>query len=177
MKADCVYVPIDISSPPTRVQRIVESCRPRLILADSSAIKLLNAVLAEMAKNQRLPNSNNGPDDPVHILFTSGSTGTPKGVVLSHRNVTHLIDWSREYLGIAAPLTGTTKTFQPRDRNYTNPPKYAAKRLRVIMPVRIIVTELFLALSPTAANNPNTICPHPNRVLQSIPHTTEVHDN
>ncbi len=133
MKADCVYVPIDISSPPTRVQRIVESCRPRLILADSSAIKLLNAVLAGMAKNQRpvvgcmdstaietdeckssfdasdlhhmkatAPDSSNGPDDPVHILFTSGSTGTPKGVVLSHRNVTHFIDWIREYLGITS---------------------------------------------------------------------------
>jgi amino acid adenylation domain-containing protein len=45
MKADCIYVPIDVSSPAPRISKIVESCRPRVILLDSSTAKLANEVL------------------------------------------------------------------------------------------------------------------------------------
>ena len=131
MKADCVYVPIDLASPAPRVQRIVDSCRPKVILADRAGWKLLDAVVPELtvdpmpmigsmdpnvSESQRVqcvfgvsdlqqasvdvPPGKAGPEDPAHILFTSGSTGTPKGVVLSHQNVTHFIDWVREYFGI-----------------------------------------------------------------------------
>ena len=54
MKADCVYVPIDITSPPPRVQRIVESCRPRLVLIDQAGSKLLHAVLQQLPETQVL---------------------------------------------------------------------------------------------------------------------------
>ena len=131
MKADCVYVPIDVTSPPPRMLRIITSCRPQLILADYKSVKPLDAVLPEVPADQRpmvgcmdakairteacqsifdasdmqhmeatALESNLSPEDPAHILFTSGSTGTPKGVVLSHRNVTHFVDWGREYFGI-----------------------------------------------------------------------------
>lgn len=45
LKADCIYVPIDISSPAPRVRRILESCRPRAILADHKAVTLLDELL------------------------------------------------------------------------------------------------------------------------------------
>ncbi|NNE91599.1 MAG: amino acid adenylation domain-containing protein [Verrucomicrobiales bacterium] len=127
LKADAVYVPVDVTSPAPRLAAIVKSCRPAVILAEKAAGKLLKPVLAEAnldssprigtldaeldfqtdfdaaeleKASEELPESTNGPEDIAHILFTSGSTGTPKGVMLSHRNVCHFVDWGREYFGI-----------------------------------------------------------------------------
>lgn len=47
LKADCVYVPIDSESPAPRVVKVLESCRPRWILAVESATKLLDGVFAD----------------------------------------------------------------------------------------------------------------------------------
>lgn len=46
LKADCIYVPIDLRSPVARVERILLSAAPRLILADTAARKLLDELFA-----------------------------------------------------------------------------------------------------------------------------------
>jgi amino acid adenylation domain-containing protein len=46
LKADCVYVPIDVASPAPRIEKIVEAADPRLILVSGGAAKLLDEVLA-----------------------------------------------------------------------------------------------------------------------------------
>ncbi len=120
LKAGGVYVPVDISSPAVRVQKILASAEPRTVLACAQASKLadeldlasaeLGSVDGELERSAFGPQaiedhdadplaSLTGPGDPAHILFTSGSTGTPKGVVITHAMVSAFLDWALEYFG------------------------------------------------------------------------------
>jgi amino acid adenylation domain-containing protein len=47
LKADCMYVPVDTSSPAPRVRKIVESADPRLILAGARAASLLRGLFSD----------------------------------------------------------------------------------------------------------------------------------
>ena len=131
-KADCIYVPLDPSSPVSRLKKILESCDSQWLLAGGP----VTSVLEELCQDERWRQlrvgwldrarpaadncavefmlddvagysaaplpTRNTSDDPAHILFTSGSTGTPKGVVLTHANVIHFIEWATTYFGMDA---------------------------------------------------------------------------
>ncbi len=47
LKADCIYIPVDPSSPAPRVAKIVQSAEPRVILAGSRATPLLDELLVD----------------------------------------------------------------------------------------------------------------------------------
>lgn len=50
LKADCVYVPIDSDCPPARVNKVLEACRPKWLLAGSKTGALLSKVFANKHK-------------------------------------------------------------------------------------------------------------------------------
>jgi amino acid adenylation domain-containing protein len=119
LKAGAIYVPVDIASPPARVERILDAAAPKLVLAGAEAAPLLTATGSPAAvvsvagalegahagpedarRYDRGPlPSVTGPADPAHILFTSGSTGTPKGVVITHGMVGAFLDWALPHFG------------------------------------------------------------------------------
>src|SRR5262249_39056920 len=47
LKADCIHVPLDTSSPAPRLVRIIESCEPRFILAAGPVANLLDELMSE----------------------------------------------------------------------------------------------------------------------------------
>lgn len=129
-KADGIYVPLDPTSPASRLTKILDSCENRWLLAAGVAAPLL----AELVRRDRRPMRlgwldtpppggdvsaeftladvrrapaaplayENEPGSPAHILFTSGSTGTPKGVVITHANVMRFVEWAVKYFGMDA---------------------------------------------------------------------------
>ncbi|MBZ5605073.1 MAG: amino acid adenylation domain-containing protein [Acidobacteriia bacterium] len=139
LKAGCMYVPLDCSSPALRLARILQICESRCVLAVQPTGGLLAEMIAlgipettrlawlddgmavdgDVAFTRRDADSLPPKDldaihtaaDGAHILFTSGSTGTPKGVVITHANVLHFVDWAVRYFDI-----------RPGDRLSGHPP-------------------------------------------------------
>lgn len=87
VKAGHPYLPLDISIPAQRVQRILESA--------DIALTLTPPEIAELSQSGAVPLTRRKmePDDPFYIIFTSGSTGEPKGVVITHGCLTHFLRW------------------------------------------------------------------------------------
>jgi amino acid adenylation domain-containing protein len=127
LKAGCIYVPMDTSSPSSRLQMIIDSSGSRFLLADNSSAALLKRLVQDTdnrsihigwldserpdeiavefttsdlssVSSSQLTYANQ-VTDVAHLLFTSGSTGRPKGVMITHDNVRHYVDWAIRHFG------------------------------------------------------------------------------
>lgn len=100
------YSPIDIDMPATRVNKILETLAPKLVITTSDLKSefekydyegeyLLFEDIASIDDDEKVNDSISKiiDTDLLYVLFTSGSTGTPKGVCISHRGVIDYIDW------------------------------------------------------------------------------------
>lgn len=102
------YTPLDTSSPVSRLNKIVETLHPALIIVSEKHLQKAkdlgfteeNTLVFETIDrgqiNEETISSALGrkiDTDPLYTLFTSGSTGTPKGVTICHRSVIDYTEW------------------------------------------------------------------------------------
>lgn len=107
------YTIIDTNSPKDRIDLILETLKPKLILTNSKSLKKISEYgfnisiinINEIENNidkKLLQQINNKmiSSDPAYVLFTSGSTGIPKGTIISHNSVISYITWFIETFDI-----------------------------------------------------------------------------
>ena len=113
IKSGSYYVPIDEEMPASRIDLIIENCKPRLVIYDDvTAEKVDNLNFAgkkihyrELLEGETDEVALQGiyettiDTDPIYIVFTSGSTGVPKGVVACHRSVIDYVEHLSEVMG------------------------------------------------------------------------------
>ncbi len=108
MYAGSPYAPVDSHIPMTRLDKILESLEPSVVVTDETLAPNLEALDLRGAKVllvNDLRASETDEDlvdgalskvvdsDPIYIMYTSGSTGTPKGVTIPHRGIIDYAHW------------------------------------------------------------------------------------
>ncbi len=108
------YAPLDGTQPKLRLQQIVNSLQPELILADACYRELAGSIAgdAKVVETREVLDGGICEDalakirscssisDPLYIIYTSGSTGVPKGVMTSHESLMCYIDAYIKVMGI-----------------------------------------------------------------------------
>lgn len=123
MKAGGAYLPLDKSHPKERIMGMIEDSGMELLLTDVEAaasqaagISLINVRNLDVSSYEKEnPEHVNTSADLVYVIFTSGSTGKPKGALLTHSNLTNLLDFHINRIGTdgSSVLQFTTMTFDP----------------------------------------------------------------
>ena len=103
------YCVIDVNSPKNRIDTIINTLEPSLIITDnknidkiknySYSINILNIDELDDIKFSSFK-INYCLTDPAYVLFTSGSTGVPKGSVILESSLISYIDWFKEEFNI-----------------------------------------------------------------------------
>ncbi|MEM0939717.1 MAG: amino acid adenylation domain-containing protein [Bacteroidota bacterium] len=98
LSAQATYVPIDVSQPADRRNKILQNASIRFALIstksnvtfpeDIQTIEIDKLPLSEEVKLD----ANYSVEQPAYVIYTSGSTGEPKGVVISHKAARNTIE-------------------------------------------------------------------------------------
>ncbi|HMI98976.1 MAG TPA: amino acid adenylation domain-containing protein [Gaiellaceae bacterium] len=95
-----VYVPIDPSEPPARLQLILSCADPNAGLVDGAGNRVLEGAietLLEIDEVDACSLSDSRLGHLAYLLFTSGSTGTPKGVEVTRANLNAFLRGSEKW--------------------------------------------------------------------------------
>jgi len=98
LKAGAAYVPIDMEYPEERKQFIIDDSEAKLVIDEAWLSKFRveslesGTVISEEVNNVQW-SMFNVQCSTAYIIYTSGSTGKPKGVVVSHRALSHCVQF------------------------------------------------------------------------------------
>lgn len=102
------YSPIDTKMPEERINKIIETLKPAVVITDKTHKEQVQQLVGDMELwifEELICNTETNNDlvslnakkiidtDILYVLFTSGSTGTPKGVIINHRAAIDFVDW------------------------------------------------------------------------------------
>lgn len=113
LKAGGTYLPLDPTYPVERVTQTLQDARPAVLITEKKLAQALPAMDAllyivdqdEWDQDERdqdgvsegNPPRSSTENDLAYVMYTSGSTGKPKGVLVSHRNVTRLLQQTQHW--------------------------------------------------------------------------------
>lgn len=103
------YTPIDIKMPVSRIEKIIATLEPKVIITDrahadnaadfahNAKVMLYEELVVNIADESlvKLCTDKIIDSDILYVLFTSGSTGNPKGVIIGHKSVIDYTEWVR----------------------------------------------------------------------------------
>jgi amino acid adenylation domain-containing protein len=104
MKAGAAYLPIDVSTPSSRMLLMLRDARVTVVLTEAALVDAftsdtwhvvdVDGVASTLgAAQQSPPLASVSGEDLAYVIYTSGSTGLPKGVAVTHDNLTNLVGW------------------------------------------------------------------------------------
>ncbi len=102
LKAGAVYAPLDLASPPARLQGMIREAGLTRVISHQAHSDILQGQPCQLHMFEALDQASKafpiekttiirGPGDPAYVMYTSGSTGRPKGVLIPQRAVTSLV--------------------------------------------------------------------------------------
>lgn len=113
IKRGCVYVPIDIGYPTSRIKYMLQNSNCSLVITDRKHKKFLQDLTEgqeEVICFDDLPQYENVDSESVeideneiaYIIYTSGTTGRPKGALISHKAILNTLFWMGRYFNIGS---------------------------------------------------------------------------